>query len=166
MKLCSGVYPAAICTPSVRRPALPRSDAESRRRYGIQHGTGSAMSRLRVLGLPCNPDRWAASSSSQAPLGSGNPLYRNSGGAEKDYNRQISCPKALKRPTGYECDEYPFASTTMGGGKAAPADRYVGWVPAAENHLQGGLLSTFFSAGRVFPAFTYGGQGDPFYVYV
>ncbi len=98
--------------------------------------------------------------------GSGNPLYRNSGGAEKAYNRQISCPKALKRPTGYECDEYPFASTTMGGGKAAPADRYVGWVPAAENHLQGGLLSTFFSTDRVFPAFTYGGQGDPFYVYV
>jgi hypothetical protein len=81
-------------------------------------------------------------------------------------NRQISGPKALKRPTGYECYEYPFASTTMGGGKTAPADRYVGWVPAAENHLQGGLLSTFFSTDRVFPAFTYGGQGDPFYVYV
>ena len=48
------------------------------------------------------------------------------------------------RPTGYECDEYPFASTYQGGtGSSAVL------VPAHENHVQGGQLSTFYRSNNL-----------------
>ena len=92
------------------------------------------------------------------------PLHRNSGPDESENNRKLSCPKFLKRPPGYSCDEYPFASTSEGGGRMPPIDRYVGYVPVAENNLQGTILAAFYRDQRIIRAFSIGGYGDAFYV--
>jgi hypothetical protein len=42
------------------------------------------------------------------------PLTRITDPDEIDANRNTSCPSWIPRPPGYECDEYPFASTKEG----------------------------------------------------
>jgi hypothetical protein len=80
---------------------------------------------------------------------SGKPWKLTYIGADNDYlndrNRSDACKyMPSPRPTGYECDEYPFASTYQGGtGSSAVL------VPAHENHVQGGQLSTFYRSNNL-----------------
>lgn len=49
--------------------------------------------------------------------GYGKPLHRATP-AQGTKNRRKTCPSSLPRPRGKQCDEYPFASTTEGGGSS------------------------------------------------
>jgi hypothetical protein len=94
--------------------------------------------------------------------GGSHPLHRGSSKQEATNNRNLVCPKSLKRPPGDTCDEYPFASTVEGGTALPAVDRYVGWVPAKENQEQGNILSAFYRTQRILR----GNPGDAFYVNV
>ena len=93
--------------------------------------------------------------------GSGHPLHRNTGLQESNNNRSISCPKSVPRPTGYECDEYSFASAFVGGAAMSPPNRISAWVPAVENKRQGRILQAFYLTNRLIQ----GSPGDAYYVY-
>jgi hypothetical protein len=93
--------------------------------------------------------------------GSGNPLHRNTGPQESKNNRSISCPESVPRPAGYQCDEYPFASSFEGGAAMSPPNRISAWVPAVENSLQGQKLQDFYRTNRLIQ----GSPGDAYYVY-
>jgi hypothetical protein len=58
---------------------------------------------------------------------------------------------------GWECDEYPFASTSEGRLAVPPEDRGTAWVPGAEQRSQGGLINAFVLKNRVL-------DDDPFFV--
>lgn len=102
--------------------------------------------------------------------------------AEKNANRAIACASAPKpRPTGYQCDEYPFASAKEGaaagtggvrvpdifystpgdfcGMPPAPATGPGGWsiclIPAADNQEGGQVLNNIYKAFRVIPGDAY-----------
>jgi hypothetical protein len=104
-------------------------------------------------------------------------------------NRRVSCPPSsptYPRPAGYECDEYPFASTYQGAfgrngegfslklsNRRFELDCRVSWlptqaqtphrgysacmIPASENSSGGGELGAFYRANRII-------DGDPFTV--
>ena len=93
--------------------------------------------------------------------GSGHPLHRNTGVQESNNNRSISCPESVPRPTGYQCDEYPFASSFEGGAAMSPPNRISAWLPAVENSLQGQMLQDFYRTNRLIQ----GSPGDAYYVY-
>ena len=59
-------------------------------------------------------------------------------------NRRQSGCRRLPRRRGYNCDEYPFASTFQGGRGAV-----VRLVPIRENSIQGGLISAFYRRNRI-----------------
>jgi hypothetical protein len=65
------------------------------------------------------------------------------GPQESKNNRSISCPESVPRPAGYQCDEYPFASSFEGGAATSPPNRISAWVPAVENSLQGAKAPGF-----------------------
>ncbi len=75
----------------------------------------------------------------------GQPLVRATG-ATVNRNRRAACGAARRQwnAEGYSCEEYPFASTTAGGTGALIAR-----VPLAEQRVQGGILSSFYSANQV-----------------
>ena len=54
-------------------------------------------------------------------------------------NRYYSGCRRLVRKPGYNCDEYPFASTAQGGRGAVVRN-----VPIRQNSIQGGLLAVFY----------------------
>ena len=107
------------------------------------------------------------------------PLHRMTNATLNTKNRTTSCPQAswLPRPTGLDCDEYPFASTYegafLGGGTArthswckvtlqsAPSTGSAGYsicmINLNQNRSAGALSLTFFNAERV-------RDGDAFYV--
>ncbi len=62
-------------------------------------------------------------------IGTGLPnLLTRASLAVKTANNKAVCPKSLPRDSGYQCDEYPFASTTQGGKTPrVPAD--CRWAP-------------------------------------
>ena len=85
-----------------------------------------------------------------------------------DKNGATACPRSLARPTGYECDEYPFRSTyqgayTGGSGQArslpwcqVPDPERTGptgwspcFIPSSQNSSAGGLLSAFYWQERI-----------------
>ncbi|MFJ8010946.1 NucA/NucB deoxyribonuclease domain-containing protein [Streptomyces sp. NPDC096339] len=68
-------------------------------------------------------------------------------------------PSSRKCPQGQSCDEYPFARTDQGALKSERRDWGWAWVPASEQHSQGGYLSAFYKAQRVL-------NGDKFWVEV
>ncbi len=117
-------------------------------------------------------------------LGSGTPLHRTQDQAVADANRATACPPRSAggpiRPSGYSCDEYPFASTVEGaassplGGRTFDGCQYPGlptgvsspsgWsgcmILKYENSAAGSVLgSTRYKRYRVI-------EGDPFYVEV
>lgn len=122
----------------------------------------------------------AAAQNSGLP-GRSKPLTKLTSGQVADKNRAKACPTRLKRPTGYSCDEYPFASTQQGayygGGsgrsfnncnisdKSYPigvtgAKGFSAWmIPATENSTAGSDLSKFYREARIL-------SGDSFYVQV
>ena len=54
--------------------------------------------------------------------------------------------KPLKRPVGYDCDEYPFASTLEGGARGPVS---VKMIPESDNARGGGLLVQWYSRQRI-----------------
>ena len=66
-------------------------------------------------------------------------------------NNTAACGNA-NPPAGFNCDEYPFATTAQGGAGASTCI-----VPSAANSSQGGAYSAFLAQNRVLP-------GDNFYV--
>jgi hypothetical protein len=116
-------------------------------------------------------------------------LNRTTNEVLRQANRAVSCPPSsptYPRPAGYECDEYPFASTYQGAmgrtgegfslklnTKLMILDCNVSWlptqnqtphrgysacmIPAAQNSAGGGELSAFYRTNRII-------DGDPFTV--
>ena len=71
-----------------------------------------------------------------------------------------ACP--TPRPSGQQCDEYPFSSSVQGGQARDPSLRL---VPAGQNGFQGGRLALFYgppSAGGC--GLSVRGTGAPFLV--
>ncbi|NNH73753.1 hypothetical protein HLB23_28520 [Nocardia uniformis] len=115
------------------------------------------------------------------------PLRRLADPVAQQTNRNISCNRVPRpRPTGQQCDEYPFAATYQGGGANGPARTYQGscdvaqpaWVDtlatnpvpfksstgismcllsASQNQRAGGILTWFYTKNRVL-------DNDTFYV--
>lgn len=119
--------------------------------------------RAQVSGLP-------------GQLSSGTYLTRLTDTALRDANGRRACPQDLLRPTGWECDEYPFRSTHQGAATSGATlarshtncamtdpERTgpTGWsrcfIPAGQNSSAGGVLSGFYGNERVL-------DGEPFQV--
>jgi hypothetical protein len=65
-------------------------------------------------------------------------------------HRNAVCPPGQTPPQpGFECDEYPFASTYEGGLAVPSFERGTAWVPQSEQRSQGGLITAFNKANRV-----------------
>ena len=89
----------------------------------------------------------------------GVPLHRtrdtsaNRAVSEAECDRRFGCP----RPSGYDCDEYPFAATSEG---VATGNFDLRLVPSGQNSEVGRMLgSQFYLYNRIL-------DGDPFYVYI
>ncbi|HKS99233.1 MAG TPA: hypothetical protein VJT31_06850, partial [Rugosimonospora sp.] len=105
-----------------------------------------------------------------------NPLSRTTDASIQADNTRIACPRqdqgGYPRPTGYECDEYPFKSTYQGAlanylaggtartfpycqisGVSQTATGSLGWsvcmIIASHNSTGGALLGAFYSDNRV-----------------
>lgn len=111
--------------------------------------------RAQVSGLP-------------GQMSSGTYLTRLTDTALRDANGRKACPQDLPRPTGWQCDEYPFRSTYQGASTSGATlarshtncamtdpERTgpTGWsrcfIPAAQNSSAGGALSAFYGNERV-----------------
>ena len=116
------------------------------------------------------------------------PLTRLTSAALRRRNGDTACPQessgGYPRPTGYECDEYPFRSTLQGAYTGRPDPQTptpgrtfdwcqisalgtgsgsVGWsacmIPGTQNSAGGTSLNEFYKDNRVL-------GGDNFYVYI
>ncbi|MGP4085571.1 NucA/NucB deoxyribonuclease domain-containing protein [Streptomyces sp. KR55] len=93
------------------------------------------------------------------------PIHRNVGGgkfstASDDVERRNRSAKdaacaGLHRPEGYECDEFPFASTKEGAG-VGDGNFSVRMVPGSENGSAGSKLSHWYSGDRILDGDAYG----------
>jgi len=73
-------------------------------------------------------------------------------------NRAIACPPGKHAPL--SCEEYPYASTLFGGVGALTTG-----VPLAEQHIQGGLLNTFYQRDlRYEPGAAFAAVVVPYYM--
>lgn len=109
-------------------------------------------------------------------LGTGTYLTRLINPSLQAANNNKACPASLVRPTGYQCDEYPFASTYQGASTSgATAARSLSWcqmpdpagsgpngwsrcfIPQFENSSSGGTTGAFYRDQRIL-------DGDPFQI--
>lgn len=100
------------------------------------------------------------------PLYSGSSLSRAQDPVAVNANRNKACPPG-KYP-GFQCDEYPFASSRQGAAFSANGDWSTVPVTATANSAQGGVLSSFFTEQRILDPVLYLGNDpdqDRFYVY-
>jgi len=67
-------------------------------------------------------------------------------------NRRLACKKVKPGGTGTSIDEFPFASSTQGGARAAATP-----IKQSEQNKQGGKLSAFYKKNNIT-------KGDSFYV--
>lgn len=101
-------------------------------------------------------------------IGSGKYLTRTNSVTIRDANRNAACPRSLIRPPGgYECDEFPFAST-LEGGAANTKEARTFWycnlsdpqrtgplgfsrcmTPPGEGSFQGGALNSGYMNQRI-----------------
>lgn len=89
--------------------------------------------------------------------GNNNPLHRTTDQSIIDLNESLACRAAPNpRPTGYECDEYPFKSTREGASSGRWSWRL---IPEAENRAGGDNLMAFYRSYRLL-------DRDSFYVKV
>lgn len=91
-------------------------------------------------------------------------------------NTNKACPASLTRPVGYQCDEYPFASTYQGASTSGATNaRSLSWcqmpdpvgsgpngwsrcfIPQFDNSSAGGTTGAFYKAQRML-------DGDPFQI--
>jgi hypothetical protein len=77
-------------------------------------------------------------------LGKPRRLTRTTNRSQIRRNRRNSGCRRLGRRAGYNCDEYPFASSFQGGAGAV-----VRLVPIRENSIQGGILAAFYIRHRI-----------------
>ncbi|GGY15831.1 hypothetical protein GCM10010299_20620 [Streptomyces tanashiensis] len=71
--------------------------------------------------------------------------------------RRKTRPTSLPRPKGKQCDEYPLASTTEGGGIIGKTQSRK--MIATDHNRQGGTqLATFYNTHRIIPGEVRGGQ--------
>ncbi|GHA50771.1 hypothetical protein GCM10010329_85970 [Streptomyces spiroverticillatus] len=82
------------------------------------------------------------------------PLHRATP-AQAVKNRRKTCPSSLPRPTGKQCDEYPYASASEGGGVLGKTQSRK-MISASHNRQGGTQLAKFYNAHRIIP-------GDLFY---
>lgn len=99
-------------------------------------------------------------------LGKATPLRRTTTTATISGNRSRACPSYLTIPSGYSCDEYPFASTTQGAMNGGQVRIFSGChlttvagsgslgysrclVPTTANSSQGGSMSAFYRNQRI-----------------
>jgi len=101
-------------------------------------------------------------------LSSGSYLTKLDNATLVNQNGTRACPSSIPRPSGYQCDEYPFRSTyqgaATGGGTQARSFPWCqmpdpqqtgssGWsrcfIPAGQNLSAGGLLGAFYSNERI-----------------
>ncbi|MER7870311.1 hypothetical protein ABTZ90_25140 [Streptomyces cellulosae] len=129
--------------------------------------------------LEFDPD---ASSGLPGAYPDGQPLTRQTDDTTITSNRNTACPQASSggypRPTGYSCDEYPFASTHQGAASNRLLGRTFDWcqistltsrtgpgwsacmIPATENTAAGrDDLRIFYNENRVL-------ENDAFYVWI
>ncbi|WP_163543951.1 hypothetical protein [Occultella kanbiaonis] len=107
------------------------------------------------------------------------PLHRTTNSALRDANRAAACksPSVIPRPTGNDCDEYPFASTYEGAAAGGPGRTFsfcsvtyyptgvtsptgfsICMINSAENQLAGSQMnSVLFVPYRII-------DGDPFFI--
>lgn len=109
-------------------------------------------------------------------LGTGSNLTRLINSTLQAANNTKACPASLTRPTGYQCDEYPFASTYQGASTSgATSARSLSWcqmpdpagsgsngwsrcfIPQFDNSSAGGTTGAFYKAQRMLDA-------DPFQI--
>jgi hypothetical protein len=109
-------------------------------------------------------------------LNSGTYLTKLDNASLVNQNGARACPSSLVRPSGFQCDEYPFRSTyqgaATGGGTLARSFPWCqmpdpqrtggsGWsrcfIPSGQNLSAGGLLGAFYSNERIL-------DGDQFQV--
>ncbi len=107
-------------------------------------------------------------------LGSGTYLQRLTNDSLIGANRRSACPTSLTRPSGFECDEYPFASSYQGASMNGPViarsfdncnmpdPERTGstgfsrcFVPNGENSAQGSTLSTAIANERLLDGDSY-----------
>ncbi|MGW2886410.1 NucA/NucB deoxyribonuclease domain-containing protein [Streptomyces griseoruber] len=74
-------------------------------------------------------------------------LTRLTNKAKIKENRDTSCPSSLPRPTGKQCDEYPFASTWQGAKTGGSYSRRM--IDAAQNRGGGQALGRFYLYNRI-----------------
>lgn len=77
-------------------------------------------------------------------LGKPRQLQRITNRSQIRRNRRQSGCRKLGRKAGYNCDEYPFASSRQGGAGAV-----VKLVPIRENSIQGGMLAAFYARNNI-----------------
>ncbi len=89
----------------------------------------------------------------------GNALRHTKDQALKAANRAAACPPphGNPAPSGYNCDEYPFASTYQGASQVSYPNWGSEWVPKSQNSSQGGFICGFNWQNRML-------DGDYFWV--
>lgn len=135
---------------------------------------------VKQIDAPTYRQHLANAIASGLPGGQSNPLHRLTDPVLIAQNRTKACPTGvawLPRPPGYECDEYPFASSYegafTGGGDARtfdtcqvtlqglPSEGSVGYsicmILAGDNSLGGSQLATEHREQRII-------DGDPFWL--
>lgn len=60
------------------------------------------------------------------------PLTRTTDPATRSANRSVACPSTYTRPSGYSCDEYPFASTYEGASAYPGGGRTFPWCQISQ----------------------------------
>jgi hypothetical protein len=78
----------------------------------------------------------------------GVPLHRSTSSTIKNANRAVSCPTSWPRPSGMQCDEYPYASTLEGA--ASGGGYHAEMILQGHNSMQGGRLGWWLTSNRIF----------------
>ncbi|MER5620251.1 LamG-like jellyroll fold domain-containing protein [Streptosporangium sp. NPDC002544] len=88
-------------------------------------------------------------------------LTRNGYEPTKDGIRttaKIICKNELKMEEGYDCDEFPFASTLQGAARATPPHNFSVWpIIKSENGMHGTVLNAWYQNNRIL-------NNDPFWI--
>lgn len=166
--LARPVYPPVVSPPGWVYPSIVRCDnAFPARRAGCVVNLTPAI-RFDKNRYPSFTKHVEAAIESGLPGGSiQRPLERTTDKTRIRNNRKIACPKSIKRPKGYSCDEYPFASTFEGALSGGPGRTFDGcriypvkkvqsptgfsrcMIPVSENSGSGGSLGGSLQSKRV-----------------